>query len=231
MIRIRGIITNSRPTRYDPYSFNDRTNPPSLVARFKFRPSQSTRKTKNRRFIWQRASQTLAGPADLARRPYCKSQSLTEFAMIRRWLLSAALVALAVTFTGPQASAGLFSHNHSVGCAPSCAAPVGNCVTAPASTYYAQPACAAPVNCAPATVVCGDPCVSCNGACSCEQKGCVRSFFDKIMDLERRKNQCLKDTFLGWRDNNDCDSCSPRYYYPVDTTCAPNCSVPAGCHW
>lgn len=160
--------------------------------------------------------------------------------MISRWLSSAALFALAVTITSGPAGAGLFSPDHAGGCAPTCAAPMGNCVEIPVSTYYAQPACAAPTSCAPvvgpvcaapATVVCGDPHVSYGGNGSCEKNGCVRNFFDKVMELERRKNQCLKDTFFGWCDDDDCESCAPRYYYQVDRTCAPNCSVPAGCRW
>ena len=159
-----------------------------------------------------------------------------------RWLLPAVVLTLAVSFPSNSATAGLFSHDEAVGCAPTCAAPIDNCVQAPtccAPTVATVPSCYAPTHCAPACApvvgpACAVPCdgyyencveIDCCGPVACEERECcVKRFFGKLMDLERRKNRCLKDTFFGWCDDDcdDCDTieCAPVYYYE------PGCAVP-----
>ena len=77
---------------------------------------------------------------------------------------------------------GFFSHGHDSSCAPSCAAPCAPSCAAPSA-----PSCAAP--CAPS---CAAPCDTCSSAPACD--GCQleeMSMFDKVMDIERRKNKWL----------------------------------------
>ena len=155
-----------------------------------------------------------------------------------RWLLSAAVLALLAGFSGGSARAGLFSHGHDDDCVPSCAAPIENCAPIPSCSVPLSPTCCAPTACAPVVgpscaipVTCGDRYNYVETGCceteSCERECVLKRCFRKMMDLERRKNQCLKDTFLGWRDNDDCHSgeCAPVYYY--EPGCAvPGCAVP-----
>ncbi|MBA3312202.1 MAG: hypothetical protein M3552_12265 [Planctomycetota bacterium] len=163
---------------------------------------------------------------------------------MRRWMIAAAVMTLAVTFHAGSAKAGLFSSHggHDNDCCPSCATPM-DC--------YMQPTCAAPVECAPSCCapvaptccapvapncatpgVCYDGCgeVYCDGSYNeCEKECCLKRVGRKLWSLEKRKNACLKRTFLGWRDKGGHDGCSsgdcaPNYYYQQ------SCAAPGACH-
>jgi hypothetical protein len=162
---------------------------------------------------------------------------------MRRWMITAAALTLVVTFQAGAAQAGLFSSHggcHDNNCAPSCATPTGCCT---------QPTCAAPVECAPSCCapvaptccapvmpncatpgVCYDGCgeVYCDCQDDCDKECRLKRLGHRLMNLERRKNACLKRTFFG-RCHNDCNDgcysgdCAPNYYYQSTRT------GPCGC--
>jgi len=78
-----------------------------------------------------------------------------------------------------------------------------------------MPSCATPG-------VCYDGCagdVSCDGCYEeCEKECCLKRVGRRLWHLEKRKNACLKRTFLGWC-HRDCEDecydgyCAPHYYY------------------
>ncbi len=154
---------------------------------------------------------------------------------MRRWMITAATLTLAVTFQAGTAWAGLFSSHggcHDDGCAPSCATPT-DCCTQPTCAAPCAPTCCAPVapNCCTPGVTydgCGE--VYCDGCYDeCDKECGLKRFGKKLWSLEKRKNACLKRTFLGWRNkgcNDGCTSgdCAPNYYY------TPNCAAPGLCH-
>lgn len=139
-----------------------------------------------------------------------------------------------------HAEAGWLSQDSSCGnedCSPSCASP--------RECAIVTPDCCSPTSCLPATPNCCTPnvpmhdCVtdydSCDGVeIDCDgnsvraSDGCVKRSFKKLMELERRKNRCLIDTFFGWRnkDRSDCHGmdCAPNYYYQSQRV------APHACH-
>jgi hypothetical protein len=82
--------------------------------------------------------------------------------------------------------------------------------------------------------VCGGGCdTGCGGCYDDCGHGCrLKQWGHKLMSLEKRKNACLKRTFLGWRNkgcNDGCYECAPvEYYQPACG--APACAAPCGCH-
>lgn len=156
-----------------------------------------------------------------------------------RWVFAAAVLTLAVAFPAAPARAGLFSHHGGCDdCAPTCGVPYEATCCAPVECAPAcQPTCCAPsyptCGCPDA---CGDGCgeVYCDGCYQeCEKECCLKRLGRKLWSLEKRKNACLKDTFLGWRKGgccqDDCYECAPvEYYQPACG--APMCGAPCGCH-
>jgi hypothetical protein len=126
-----------------------------------------------------------------------------------RWTFAAAL-----TLVAAYAQAGLHAHGEEC-CAPSCAAP---CECVPAGPCHGAPECAAPATCENGCPAGADCCASsecaaggcapsccapacdngctggCHNHCAPKKKSCLA----RMWDLEKRKNQWLKKTFLGW---------------------------------
>ena len=90
-----------------------------------------------------------------------------------KWMtLTAALMVCSAALN--SADAGLFDCHRNDRCPPA------DCCCMPA-----------PECCAPAPMCC-EPCDCC---CQPRDRGCFHGFFRKMMDTERRKNDCLLRTF------------------------------------
>lgn len=153
-----------------------------------------------------------------------------------RWVFAAAVLTLAVAFPATPARAGWFSHHGGChdDCVPSCAAPCEPTCCAPAEC---APSCCAPAECAP-SCGCPDVCADECGGCyqECEKECCLKRLGRKLWNLEKRKNACLKEKFLGWRHKSHChqddccyEECAPVEYYQPSCG-APSCAAPCGCN-
>lgn len=139
------------------------------------------------------------------------------------WCAGLVLGCLAV----PTAQAGLFDHGGHDCCVPhaTCAAPAPHCCVtqpscaAPAPQHcIAEPVCAAPAPqyCAPQPVCAApvvDQCCQPNHCCQPERECFLKRCWERLCHLERRKNDCLKRTFLR-RGNDECCGDPMAPYYP-----------------
>ena len=143
-------------------------------------------------------------------------------------VLPAVTLTFAVFSLAGLGEAGELSSWRTIGqadCCPTCASPAECIVT--------NPDCASPTACIPRPNCCTpnvpmydsvtnyhpEACeeIGCDGYAVDSNEGCVKRGFKKLMELERRKNRCLIDTFFGWRheDTHSCHNmdCVPNYYY------------------
>lgn len=156
---------------------------------------------------------------------------------MHRCLVPAAVLMMTVTFSTAAADAGWLS-SHGIGqaedCCPTCATPP--------DCHVLRPDCSTPISCAPVVPDCCTPNVPMYGGGECHEEycgeiacddsyvaseeGCIKRGFKKLMDLERRKNRCLIDTFFGRRDKHDGScygDCAPIYYYQAQGAAGHGC--------